>query len=554
MPDTDDDSEVLTLKDDERYSRKDWAPLRELAQKRAYVRMRKAWEDPAVGKRVWHVSYHRFCYRDYGRQTSTFCVMETPVSIAFNHQTVPDLNGKRQTISHYTLSFRGGRVAFYRRLGKVVQHAKPFNLDLLAPIAEAYPLATARFSTRVVKLIRAKARANGVKLPAGPNDDVPGLIAAAIWPALSAVQAQHMTLRKAPLVPANVDKWMLRHMRCPPAAIVKSVTGYDSRVITRLFWEALREPVITAGPDGKPMIVDSNTKLWRAKWNWLALLRTWLPLDHGQALLRAAKVTEWDQSFTADPRAARRMLKQWEPKAVLRMLTDTAVSCTTIRDTVTMLSQHRNRVSQVAVPCVEPIPRTRHVQELHDWLTAARNRAHERERDERAAARLAAMTPEDRAAEEERRAAENTPFKHSEVLAALDGRTVVTASDGKVHTIVVPTTPDQLQIWGREMSNCIGGYGFYIRKGLCQILGVSTAGSGRAIDWGIEIADSQIRQFRGRFNADAPGDLVSAVYSVLLEVGLVSFVGYTAVAMPLEAGQLVGLQNVDGDLVAVAAA
>ena len=71
------------------------------------------------------------------------------------------------------------------------------------------------------------------------------------------------------------------------------------------------------------------------------------------------------------------------------------------------------------------------------------------------------------------------------------------------------------------MHNCIGFYDYQIRRGYSQIFGVKTAGSDRACDWGIDVHDRRIVQFRGLCNVEAPEELQRVVRDVLERANLI---------------------------------
>ena len=403
----------------------------------------------------------------------------------------------------------------------MVRHSQPCQLNLLAPIDNAYPEAERRFSKRLTKMLRAKARANGVKLPKG--DDLKQVLTDGLWPALTAVKAHYKTLRgdKNEWTPNQGDRWILRHMRCSADELPKRMTGYGSKAVTRLFWEAMKPPAPRYNEQGSQYVETFHTlNLWRAKWAWLALLKTWLPVDFTQQILRADKVAEWHSDFTKDPAKVRRFLKQWEPRRVVRMLIDTCADGHTIRDAMRMLGE-----------CLAEEPtfdrRFRDAHEMHAWFVAERTARFQRQFQAREAARLVNLTPEQRADEERRIAAREA--KDNEPLPVdygkkIDGKTVVTP-DGVAHTIITPKTGTELNAWGVAMHNCIGSYVYYVRLGECQIFGVRTegeAGAGRCCHWGIEVRGKEIVQFRGLQNINPPEELRAAVCAVLQAAKLVT--------------------------------
>lgn len=532
MPDLDDlfSSAIACVSTGEPKDTKDWEPLRQLARKRARITLTTVWEDPAKGWKLHRADFRRFCYRDYAKQKQSLAITETPDTLALKTDTlITDGGGKRtkQVNSHYIVSLRRGRLAVYHRsrTGKV-QHTMPGQICLTPCVSGTYPEATARFSKQLTRMVRRKARAAGVKLAKG--DDLKAVLTATLWPALEAVKAHHKAVRNGVAwVPDQAARWLLRHMHCEPYQLPKEMTGYGSKAVTKLLWESMRPPAPRFNEQGAQFVTSMHdANLWRSKWAWLACLRTWLPVDYTQQVLRAERIAVWDDSFSKDPRPVRKLLKQWEPKRVARMLTETCADSSTIRDTLGMLERRQQRLDrdarwavdhpEVPVVAAEPLPRTRDAKELHDWLSAEVNRVWERERQMQEARRRAAMTPEQRAAEEEREKLTKAPFKHSDELLSVAGRQVTTP-DGVQHTLTLPTGPEDLALWGQGMHNCIGGYGDWIRSGHCLILGVKSAGSERACDWGVEIRQGEIVQFRGVCNVDAPTDLQNAVEAVLLE-------------------------------------
>lgn len=503
-------------------ARKDWGPLRTLAAKRAYVQLVKHWEDVPTGRRIWNARYRRFCYKDH--EHALFSIGETPTSLCF--RTRKRKSREWLTTSHYTVSFKGGRVGFYSKRGKGVRRIQPFTLDLMTPIvnnAMAYPEVSQRFNVRVMRMVRAKARANGVRLPKAESTE--DMLMAAMYPGVAAVAAQTKAMNNAEWEPRwqTLDRWLMRHMRVGADGLPKAMTGYGSKAVKRLFWESLKSPIRLPNTPSW----TTTASLWREKWAWLALLRTWLPVDFTQAILRAEKIAGWDDAFLAEPARVRKFLKQWTPKQVVRTLTETCADSATIRDTIRMLHQREAREGPWGEnERLPPLPRTGGPNELHDFLTGEQTRRWEEQRRLREAERMAAMTPEARARWEAEEAARNAaatePFKHSDRLRAVDGKVVITASDSKVYTIVLPVHGEDLSAWGSAMRNCIGGYAWAVRAGNCQLLGVKTEGSERAIDWGIEVVDGSIRQFRGLCNADAPAELRAAVTRVLEDAGLLA--------------------------------
>jgi hypothetical protein len=545
---------------------KDWEPLRALAQTRARVTLKQVWEHETEDRRIYHAQFHRFCYRDYG--PTLLSIIETPTGLSISQSEREKGETQRRQKAHYCISFKGGRIAFYSRR-KVsatvahVRHALPFTLNVTSPIKTPYPEAKKRFSRRLIRMLRSKARANGARLPAGDYDDLPTLLTDALFPALKAVKAQHLALKGVEWTVGESDRWLLRHMRCPVAELPKRMTGYGSKVVTRLFWEAMRPPPPRVNEHGQ--FTELPDRRWQHKWSWLALLRTWMPVDFAQQVLRAERIAPWEDSFSKDPAKVRRFLKQWEPRRVVRMLTETAADGFTIRDTLQMMEE-RTRGGGM------PDRRFRDVVEMHEWFIAERNRENEqrrltwaREAERREAERLAAMTPEARAAmeiqhaeqrarEERERAEEMLPLP-VEYGKAVDGRLVFTP-DGKIHQIVTPKTADELNAWGNGMHNCIGSYARSIRYNGCQIFGVRSGAEfdpAHPVQWGIDVRDGEIRQFRGTCNEDAPPDLRAAVAATLLEAELIGGMDVDEslrilrAAAPVEAGQLVGV-NADGDI------
>lgn len=434
------------------------------------------------------------------------------------------------------LSFKCGRFAYYRiaigRAGRRgIMRGWPFDqaLDILYPIDYPYPAVKARLAKRLVSIVRKHARRNGVRMAAGDYTDFKQFLIDSYWPGSRVVREQYKVLRadNTEWHPSFNDRWLLRHLKGDPANIVKSVTGYDSRAVKRLFWEAMK-PYDVDDP-----VVPKVKRDWPSQWGWCALLRTWLPVDYTQQLLRATHVTAWNGDWTSDVPKLRRFLKRWTPQQILRALTantpETALSTSAISDTIHMLAQR-----DAEAP---PIPRLPGPKRLHDWLVVERNRRYEHERRERQAERerreqewLAAMTPEQRAEVEARHArleaqrkAEEAdrnaplPVEYGEEI---DGK-IVTMNDGTELTILTPKTPDELASWGAAMHNCIGSYVDYIRREISQIFGVKHSASDKVVDWGIEVCNRRISQFRGVCNEGAPSEVVSLIERALAEADII---------------------------------
>lgn len=543
---------------------KDWAPLRALAQKRARITLTPVWQDAAKGSILYRADFRRFCYRDYAKHRTSLAIAVTPHTLGIRTDRLED--GKRTVLAHYIVSFKGGRLALYsRRVGtnktSSVHRCWPWGIKLNGPIKDClsdYPAAAARFNRRVTKLLRSAARANGVKLPNG--ESLTAVLAAGLYPALEAVNAHHKAVRGTDWQPGQnaTDRWLMRHLRCDANVLPKSLTGYGSKAVTRLVWEAMKP---TPLPAGLPPWTQTPKTQWRDKWAWCALLRSWMPVDYVQQLLRAERIAEWDDTFTATPGKVRRFLKRWTPAQVLRALTDTCADNNTIRDTIRMLDDRGREPGTGTMPdprTLPPLPRTNGPLALHEWLVDERNREQRLAQQRREERRLAEMSPEARAEhdriEAARNAEETAPFTYSEQMtermAAAHGRTVITASDGTVHTLLVPQHAQEMVLWGAAMHNCIGGYAYYVRLGQCQILGVRSEGSDKPVAWGIELRDHAIVQFRGICNVEAPLELKAAVERVLKEAGLIEQLTVGELTATLEDGAYEALAQVAGQEVA----
>jgi hypothetical protein len=543
MPDNILEASLVSLEEAERLDK--WAALHEKAQSRAFVRLELAHEDPVKGGRIYNVRYRRFCYKDYKHARCQ--IYESPHSLSFSYQT--QSNGRMSESWRYVCSFRSGRLRLFKvspprdaaDVGKkVIRSGFPERFDLMAAIKEPYPAAKKRFARRFIKMLRAKARTNGATLPKGDFDDLTEFLIQALWPAAKSVREQFKAIRGTEL---NIDhnlRWILRRLRGAPDSIVKSMTGYDSRVVTRLFWEAIK---CQPRDSKRPYVPNLNEDNWESKWSWLALLRTYLPVDYTQQILKSEKIAEWCIRFSEDPSALRRFLKQWDAKKVTRMLTDTCADGFTIRDTMQMLDQWPNQHNGEQLT-----RRFKDIPEMHEWLSAERNRAVV----ERQAAWVRRMqnlqnqmTPEQRAEEEAREAAwkkkQEEPLSRMEWAKEIDGDMVMTP-DGKVYMIVAPKTGLDLVAWGESMRNCIGSYRAQIETGYSRILGVI---EGSEIKWGIEIDPKTRRviQFRGVCNKEAPLEVRNAVESELVKHRLIDFAYHQKVT--LEPGAYAAIAALD---------
>jgi len=84
------------------------------------------------------------------------------------------------------------------------------------------------------------------------------------------------------------------------------------------------------------------------------------------------------------------------------------------------------------------------------------------------------------------------------------------------YEIVLPTRTYELKDWGEQMHNCIGGYYYSIENGYSLIYGLKLNGQ---IQYGIELEpeSKKIRQFRGKYNEDAPSELYDRLNKKIFE-------------------------------------
>lgn len=304
-------TEVAQMGDMMGAAKKDWAPLRVLAQQRARVTLHKVWEDASTGRRIWRASYRRFCYKDYSLVRRGFSVLEGPQTISFVLSVSNDRGPGYKQSWRYILSFKHGRVALYARPApKKVVRAMPLYLDIMKPIEggqTTYQRAYAAFTRRLVKLCRSKARANGVKLAKGDYLCFQTFLFDSLYPGLPFLRAAHEAANGKELTDIKKGHgWLLRHLRASSRdGLVKAVTGRSAAEIGDALWASIASP--------RPL----------GKWSWLACLRSWLPADQMKRLLAAKPIVEWDPTrFTSNPAKLRRFLKQFRPSEVVTLLTE----------------------------------------------------------------------------------------------------------------------------------------------------------------------------------------------------------------------------------------
>lgn len=479
---------------------RNWNSLRQLASKRARISLRLVWEDPVTHRRIYRAVYRRFCYNDYRKVLVSLSIAESPTSIGIIASRYRAQGS--QVLSHHVISFRHGRLAVYRRYGRsVVRRGSPYTIDLAAPIHHGgpngpYADALSKFSLRILRLVRAKARRCGVKLAKG--DDLVSVLGNSLWPALQGLTDRGIVFHQGTqnLFPGNNGRvrWLLRHMRCPVDELPKSITGYDSRVVKRLFWQSVCIPPLTNCASFEESCQRIHNVTWQSKWAWGALLRTWLPVDYTQRLLSAGSVAVFDFGHE-DIRPLKRLLRQFSRKHVLNTL---LAGGTYLVDIITLLKARQNL----------PFPRdARTIRELHDTLTEelnARHRAAIRARKER---EVAALTE---------------PFRHAGAVVALHGRRVLDQS-GSTHVILIPENGLDLQRWGADMSNCLGTYVSRVQSRDSLIFGVrreSPLGHVHSCDWAVEVQEGRVVQFRGYRNESPPADLLEVVLGELRSSGV----------------------------------
>jgi hypothetical protein len=442
--------------------RKDWTAERAVAQTRARVTLECVHHDPVKGGKVYKVRFRRFCFGDYRR--SQLSIYENPASLTFR------LTKAKEQQWRFLVSFKHGRLAFYQvtalAAGSSIKRAIPTSqlFDVTEPIKEAgaYPVAIGRFHARLIALIRAKARANGLRLPKPAEGcRVATYLMDCLYPARRDFTAQLTTagLNDFQISARMNQRYVLPALRGPTAEVVKRATGYSSKAVSKLFWSRMAE-------DG-----------WSSRVGWAAVLRTYLPVDYTQQLLAAPKVAEFNGQTWNERAAVTRLLKTFTPKRLMGILQEPQ-NGTLIRDAgaaYTVLWQ---------AGWLLPVPREfKTIEDLHDHLVRERRKLKERD----------------------------FPLK-IEWAEKVDGAEVLG------YRLVCPTSAFQMKDWGEQMSNCIGGYAANVASGHTRILGLI---QDERCHFGIEISRGAVRQFRGRFNADAPADLRAAVENLLVDAKLI---------------------------------
>ncbi len=472
-------------------SKKDWTHERQLAAKRGRVYLDHKWggaDEKGRPVSLYKVRFSRFCYADYRK--GDMSIRETPDTLGFRWKRLSG-SGEETRNDHFILSFRRGRLAVYRRIllgtNWSVRHSLPMDLDFAPPLKhrDAYPDPMARYHRRLVKLLRSKARANGVKLAKGDYSSVNDLLRDTLFPVMKDLEVAFQASIKPddPTIYRDMglgldkqNQLLISRLRCTREDVVKSVTGWKGKALGRLFWEKVN---------------PTDLNRWRTVCSWAALLRTWLPVDYTQQLFRAPEVITFPRTNNPEMKL---LLTQFTPKKVLTMLT-LPKSHPAPPDSSTLIDSVRSyRALKEANPAFTLTQRFDNLTEMHDWLAREARRLKDKD----------------------------FPLKH-EWAKDIEGKTILTA-EGETYSLVTPKTSWELKEWGEQMSNCIGGYGHLVNNGHCTLLGLIREG---VCHWGVELRGSEIVQFRGRFNAAPPPELQQQVQQIVREQEALSLTAET---------------------------
>lgn len=243
--------------------------------------------------------------------------------------------------------------------------------------------------------------------------------------------------------------WATKLFKDTEKKSIKYITGYDSRLITKLFY----------------------TRVLNDKFHFFArcsishLIRGFMKLDHMQKFWGAEKVMyRYGETNKVLIKTYREILKRMRPAAVLDYFTDENSTLADLRDSARMIIQRQDYVWP---------ERIRNLRELHDSLLPPR-RAREL----------------------------GLPVGYLGEDFELECPKQVELVNGLKfgdYEIVAPKSSHQMQDWGNAMNNCIGSYASLVKQGQTIILGVLEKG---VIKYGIELNDFTIVQFRGKYNKE----------------------------------------------------
>ena len=446
--------------------KRNWAPLREKAKKRAKISLKQVWQSDDCTCKISHAVFEKFCFKDY--KNSKLSIIEKPHTIAFRVQTKDKSSGHYTVFSHFIVSFRHGRTHFYKhvRLGNgttMLRHTLPENLRLHDPInvEHEYAVALSRFEKTLIKMLRAKARSCGTKMAMGKQPSLKHFLMCSVYPGYKDFWAAFQSNKINSGKWVNMDKlrFLLPAMRHDPSLFVRKAVGYDSRVVKKLFW----------GGFATKELIDHVSRL-----SWLSVIRRHIPIDYTQQILASSLQLQCPGGIYR--KQARQVLTSFSPKRVLSIFQD-ATNFHYVNDAINLVARIREKN-----PAFKLSHNFKTITELHDDLTSTFNKIRY----------------------------EDFPI-NTDYAKDVEGIRV------GGYTIVAPKTSHELMEWGRHMSNCIGGYARWINNGLSWILGLRS--SEGKVEWGIELRPdgNEIAQFRGKFNEEAPAILKLQVEEILRE-------------------------------------
>lgn len=434
------------------------------------------------GGRIWQWDFRRFGWKGY-KERQYLSLLENPTTLGFEYTKIDAQ--KQRSSTRLIISFKRGRLAFYRRQTRRIRRFNP----ILTPLVRYEHVTVEKISEwacaqrnerRLIKLFLTKARANGVKVPRWVKREAKTLQDLVVWTVYPAVQ----DLARLGFAGWSPETRLITPcLTRPLKASLKLISGHDSKHLMKL---AL----------GQPHSIVERLVLLR-------LLKGVLPLDHLHQVMESERGWDPTQGLNearpgqdgASWADTRYFLKHFKDRPAMLVRWLTTGEDWLWRDTLNDYARERRRLDFV-------MPETNDLMELHTIWT----------RDHR---RLVQANSESAVAHRDLKTPQST------LDSGIDGLKV---GD---YTLIVPKTTAELQDWGNQMNNCIGSYVYRIESGDSIILGLK---EGEAMRYGIEMAsnaldiltrrdiathESLIRQFRGRFNEEAPKELVGQVIDAI---------------------------------------
>lgn len=443
--------------------------LYELAKTRAKIIWKKVYENKEKGSRIYHLKYKKFAYHTYKKDPVYVSIFDNKNSLAIDIKDIKNDDSKRIiflfTKNKLRLYISRPKIKHGKRAGQLKSFsALRFKSGILAePLKYSYPAQIKQLEERIKNLIIKKCRANKIKLPFNTEcDSLEQFIRRAKFASLAQIleNKQGVDLDRNSLIIFFKDAFRLPIKQC-----VRRITGFNSKAVTREFIKAVCE-----GRTGG--IVVSH------------LLKGKIPIDYVIELLasnsngykyfgpKKEEFLETKKTINFFYEIHKGDVKHF---AQLLLNSDGAYQMT---DSIRLLN---------AIKQVEPeyIPeKCKNFEEYHTNLTRYLNRIKNKDRD----------------------------IKHPQIAYDL-GLNGEKLGD---YELVLPTRTHELKDWGEQMHNCIGGYYYSIENGYSLIYGLKLNGE---IKYGIELDpdNKQIRQFRGKYNEDAPVELHNLLTEKIFE-------------------------------------